>query len=146
LLFLLVLAITVPALIAYLLWGLVLHLAVWLRWCPRGKNVLFVYSDSPLWHDYLARRILPRLAAQAVVLNWSARKEWERRFSLSALAFSYFGGRREFNPLAVVFRPWCRAKTFRFWQPFQDLKHGQSDALEKMEKELFREIDTLHKN
>ena len=145
-LFLLVLAIAVPALIANLLWGLVLHLAVWLRWCPRGKNVLFVYSDSPLWQDYLERRILPRLAAKAMVLNWSARKKWERRFSLPALVFSYFGGRREFNPLAVVFRPWRRAKTFRFWQPFQDLKHGKSDSLEKMEKDLFGEIDSLPKN
>jgi hypothetical protein len=141
--FLLALAFAIPALIAYFLWGLGLHLAVWLRWRPRGKNVLLVYSDSPLWHDYLTRRILPRLAAQAVVLNWSARKEWERRFFLPALVFSYFGGRREFNPLAVVFRPWHWAKTFRFYQPFQDLKHGKGDSLEEIEHNLFREIDSL---
>jgi hypothetical protein len=140
LLFLLLLAIAVLALIPYLLWGLALHLAVWLWWLPRGKNVLLVYSHSLLWQDYLESRILPGLAPQAVILNWSARKKWGRRFSLPVLAFYYFGGRREFNPLAVVFRPRRWAKTFRFWQPFQEFKHGKSTALEKMTAELFKEV------
>lgn len=136
----LLLAVAVPALILYLLWGLALHLAVWLCWLPRGKNVLLVYSQSPLWQDYLEQRVLPHLAGQAVVLNWSERKKWERAFSLPVLVFYYFGGRREFNPLAVVFRPCRWAKTFRFWHPFQELKHGKSEALEKMTAALLEEV------
>jgi hypothetical protein len=118
---------------------LALHLAVWLLWRPRGKNILFVYSHSPLWQDYLESRILPHLEERAIILNWSDRKKWERRFSLPVLALSYFGGQREFNPLAVVFRPFRRAKTFRFWQPFQEFKHGKREALEKMTTELLKE-------
>lgn len=130
----------VLALIPYLLWGLGLHLAVWLRWLPRGKKVLLVYSHSPLWRDYLENRVLPHLAGQAVILNWSERKKWERAFSLPVLAFSYFGGRREFNPLAVVFHPYRWGKTFRFWRPFQELKQGKTETLEKMTAELLEEV------
>jgi hypothetical protein len=137
-LFLLLLALAVPALIAYFLGGLILQLGIWLWWLPRGKNVLLVYSHSLLWQDYLETHILPPLLAQAEVLNWSERKKWERRFSLAVLAFYYFGGRREFNPLAVFFRFGRWAKIFRFWQPFQDFKHGKGEALEKMTADLLR--------
>ena len=50
---------------------------------------------------------------------------------------STFGGWREFNPLAVVFRPFRRTRTFRFWQPFRDFKHGHPEALHRMESEFF---------
>jgi hypothetical protein len=30
-----------------------------------------------------------------------------------------------------------RTKTFRFWQPFRDFKHGRPDALRTMEGEVF---------
>ncbi|RJR34771.1 MAG: hypothetical protein C4567_15330 [Deltaproteobacteria bacterium] len=134
------LAIALLGLTLYFLWGLALHLAVWVSWLPRGKNVLLVYSNSPLWRDYLESRVLPRFESQAVILNWSDRKKWETRFSLPVLIFHYFGGPREFNPLAVVFRPRRWGKTFRFWHPFQDLKHGKPEALEKMTEELLQEV------
>lgn len=139
-LILLLLAVAIPTLIAYLLWGLALHLVVWLSWLPRGKNVLLVYSNSPLWRDYLESRVLPHLVGQAVILNRSERKKWGRRFSLPVLIFYYFGGRREFNPLAVLFHPWRWGKTCRFFQPFQELKHGKPEALEKMTAELLQEV------
>ena len=28
-----------------------LYLLVWSCWCTRGRNVLLVYSESPLWYD-----------------------------------------------------------------------------------------------
>jgi hypothetical protein len=45
--------------------------------------------------------------------------------------------RREFNPLAVVFRPFRPARVFRFWQPFREWNHGKREALERLEYELF---------
>ena len=57
--------------------------------------------------------------------------------SLARAAFYHFGGNRQFNPLAIVFRPFRRPRTFRFWQPFQDFKHGRPAALLKMESEFF---------
>jgi hypothetical protein len=97
--------------------------------------VLFVYSDSPIWRDYIDERILPLHAERALVLNWSERRRW--RPSLSRMTFHHFGGSREFNPLAVVFRPFRRTRTFRFWQPFRDFKHGHPEALHAMERDLF---------
>lgn len=111
-----------------------LHIAIWSWWCLRGRDILFVFSDSPVWHDYIEQHILPRLGERAVVLNWSQRRAW--RFSLARLAFHHFAG-KQFNPLAVVFRPFRRTRTFRFWQPFRDFKHGDSEALHRMESEFF---------
>ena len=132
-----------PLLLAYvaiwlvcsLIWSAFLHLFIWVWWCPRGRDVLFVYSDSPVWHDYIEAQILPRLSERAVILNWSQRLHWP--ISLARLAFYHFGGDRHFNPLAVVFRPFRPTRKFRFYRPFRDFKHGRAEALVKMESELF---------
>ena len=117
-----------------LLW-LCLHLVIWLCWNTRGRDVLFVYSDSPVWHAYIEQRFLPHLGRRAVVLNWSERSRWD--ISLGTLAFRFFGGRREFNPLAVVFRPFRWTRTFRFWAAFRDLKHGRPELLQTVERRFF---------
>lgn len=132
----------VPLLIVSLLYVLVLtlclHLVIWCCWCVRGRDILVVYSDSPTWQDYFEQNILPLLGERAVVLNWSRRREW--RFSLATIAARHFGGRREFNPLAVVFRPFRLTRTFRFWKPFKDDKHGRPEALQRMEGEFLELI------
>jgi hypothetical protein len=133
----------VVGLVAMLAFGLAsvcLHVTVWTWWCVRGRDVLFVYSDSPIWHDYIEQHILPYLGERAVVLNWSQRKRW--RFSIARLAFHHFGGYRQFNPLAVVFRPFRRSRVFRFWEPFKEFKHGRPAALRKVVGELFSLIGT----
>ena len=84
-------------------YALLLHILLWLLWSPAGKRVLFVYSNSPVWQSYIENNILPRLPHGSVVLNWSERRRW-RWWSLSAAVFHFFGGSREFNPLAVVVR------------------------------------------
>jgi hypothetical protein len=131
------------AAILYALSGLVLYVSIWLGWCLRGRHVLFVYSDSPIWREYVEKEILPRLEGQAVVLNWSERKRWN--ISLAVLAFRRFGGWRAFNPIAVVFEPFHRAKVFRFFEPFQDLKHGKPSKLERMRTEFLEAVDVLAK-
>src|SRR5437016_10637014 len=120
------------AIVAYLVYRLSILVAVWLLWCTRGKSILFVYSDSPIWKEYVADHFLPRLTNHAVVLNWSERRQWRKRFSLPVMAFRAIGGFREFNPMAVVFRPLRFSKVFRFWKPFKDFKHGNEEPLEKM--------------
>jgi hypothetical protein len=52
------------------------------------------------------------------------------------LNFNYFGGKRDFNPLAVVFRPFRRAKVFRFWDAFKNYKHGKEHSLEEIKEKL----------
>lgn len=132
---LLIALVLVPALVAFLIalmfapaYWLLLRLAIWLWWCPRGKNILFVYSDSPIWHDHLEREVLPHIKRQAVVLNWSERKRW--RVSLASLAFRHFGGDREYNPMGVVFYPFGETRVFRFWNAYRRFKHGKADAID----------------
>jgi hypothetical protein len=104
---LLMLAILVP--LSYLL----IYLSIWLFWLSLGKDILFVYSDSPIWRDYMLSEMLPLVESRAVVLNWSERGTWKRRL-LRVLAFRYFSGHKAFNPLIVVFRPFRLAQKFRF--------------------------------
>ena len=137
-------AVAIVAVLVYAIFTVCLHLAIWTWWCPRGRDVLFVYSDGPIWREYIDDRIIPRLCTRAVVLNWSQRKQW--RPSLARVAFHHFGGSREFNPLAVVFRPFRRTRTFRFWQPFRDLTHGRPAALHAMEREFFGSIGIRRPN
>jgi hypothetical protein len=137
-----ILLLVVGILALFVLTSICLHILIWTFWCVRGRDVLFVYSDSPIWHDYIQERLLPPIRHRAVVLNWSQRKRW--RISLARAAFHHFGGYREFNPLAVVFRPFRRTRKFRFWQPFRDFKHGRPQALQEMEKDLFELIRVPH--
>jgi hypothetical protein len=130
-----ILVFAVFVLVLFLVTHICIHLLIWSCWCARGRDILFVYSDSPIWHDYIEEHILPFLGARAVVLNWSHRKKW--RFSLARMAFHHFGGYREFNPLGVVFRPLRRTRKFRFWQAFRDYKHGHPEQVQKMEREFF---------
>lgn len=129
-----------PLLIAtYFAYASVLQIVIWVWWCTRGVNVLLVYSDSPNWHDYIEANILPRLPASSVVINWSDRRNW-KWWSLPAMAARFFGGTREFNPMIVIFRPLHWAKTYRFWKPFKDHKHGKTEPLHALETKLFNDL------
>jgi hypothetical protein len=46
-----------------LYWGhrLFLYLRVWCLWLPKGKDALVVYSDSPVWRDYMMQEVIPLL-------------------------------------------------------------------------------------
>jgi hypothetical protein len=116
-----------------LLWGAFLYLAIWLTWARR--RVLFVYSNSSIWKEYMEREILPYIQDRAVILNWSERRNW--RPSLAVLAFRYFGGYRNFNPIGMVFRPFRFVKTYRFFEAFKSFKHGDPRKVEEIKKELF---------
>jgi hypothetical protein len=140
-LFIVVLPLLILALTLHLLASLFLYIAVWCCWCVRGRYVLFVYSDSPIWHDYVEEHMLPRLGERAVVLNWSQRSRW--RNTLAVFVFRYFGGYRAFNPMAVVFRPYRLAQRFRFYEPFREFKHGNTDAVATMERKLYELVDEI---
>ena len=71
---------------------IMLYALVWLWWIGRARRrVLFVYSDSPNWKEYLEANILPKLPANTVVLNWSNRAQWPK-FSLPVRLFRCFRG------------------------------------------------------
>ena len=122
---------------AYVVASVGIYLAVWLLWLPRSKDILFVYSDSPIWHDYIEQHILPVIRERAIILNWSQRSTRLWRRSLAVAAFKHFGGYRDFNPMGIVFRPFHFAKVFRFHPTFRDYKHGKPEKLLAMQKEFF---------
>ncbi len=131
----LIIPLALLGLILFYLHRLALYILVWLLWLPRGRDVLFVYSDSPIWHDYMAEQVLPLVSKRAAVLNWSERKSWSR-WSFAAHVFHAFGGSRDFNPLVVKFALLRRARYFRFLPAFKDWKHGDTTSVEQLRQEL----------
>ena len=128
--------ILILALFLYLLWGAFLYLAIWLTWT--NWRVLFVYSESPIWKEYIEREILPYLQDRAVILNWSERRNWKN--SLAVLAFRYFGGYRNFNPIGMVFRPFHFVKIYRFFEAFKEFKHGNTKKVERIKEKFFENL------
>jgi hypothetical protein len=126
---------------AYFVMTGLLYVAVWSFWNIRGIRLLYVYSNSPHWKEYIETTILPRLPKPRIVLNWSERRFW-KRFTLASMTFRHFGGYREFNPLAIIFHPFRRAKVFRFFEAFKDKKHGKVETLLKMETDFFNALKT----
>src|ERR1035438_1196529 len=135
----LVLPLALFAVANHVLYRTLLYLLVWALWLPKGKDILFVYSDSPIWHEYMAEQVLPLLERRSVVLNWSERKKWSR-WSLGAAVFHHFGGAGDFNPLVVLFRPLRSARVFRFWSAFKDWKRGYKEPVERLRQELFANL------
>lgn len=102
----------------------------------QGRRLMLVYSDSPVWKEYVEANWLPRVADVAVLLNWSARKRWPSEHPFEARVFRRWAGRREFNPLAIAFMPDGQVEVVRFWRAFRDFKHGKAARLRAAEKRL----------
>jgi hypothetical protein len=129
----------------FLIPGFVLE--IWLRFKFRqmalhdGKFILLVYSDSPIWKDYFEQGILPRVQDHTVILNWSERRQW-KNWSWGVQAFRHWGGRKDFNPMAIVFCNLRTIRIFRFYKAFQDHKRGNTAALQKVEGEFLGLVAT----
>jgi hypothetical protein len=136
-------ALLLPIILPLLIVGLVLHflnniviyLLVWVWWLPKGKDVLYVSSDSPIWKEYMETEVFPLVAERAIVLSWSARSKWPK-WSFAVRVFHTFGRGRDFNPMVVLFRPFRRAKIFRFLPAFEERKHGNSASVEQLRRDL----------
>jgi hypothetical protein len=116
---------------------LVVILLVWVLWLPAGKDVLFVYSESPNWEEYLQSKVIPKVEHRAHLLNWSERKKWRVWKSMPVLVFHLFAGQRNMNPMALCFRFARWPKAFRFLQPLEDFKHGDDGALLRMLEDFY---------
>ena len=135
----LLLPLLVVLVVSWLAGALALHLLTLIVWLPAGRRVLFVYSNSPTWKRHIEAEVLPRLPSTAAVLNWSERSQWPR-WSLSVWLFRFYAGSREYNPLAIVIRPWRGPKLFRFWRAFRDSKHGKVEPLRALEASFFQSM------
>ena len=118
---------------------LTLNALVRVWWLPRGKDILLVYSDSPIWREYMTNQILPLVQSRAETLNWSERKRWPR-WSVAVLVFRSYSGGRDFNPMVILFPPLGKARFFRFLPAFQEWKHGNPGPLEQMRQDLISRL------
>jgi len=118
-LFVVLLPLVLVVMIFRCLYSIALYLLVWSCWGTRGRDVLFVYSDSPQWHEYIEAEILPRIQHRAILLNWSERRTWKNNWTLAPMLFRHFGGYREFNPIGFQFRPLFPHNTYRFHEPLK---------------------------
>ncbi len=120
-----------------------LKVRFWVRHGRKGKVILFVYSDSSNWKDHIEEKILPRLEACSVILNWSKRREWESSMQFEARLFNQWAGTGEFTPTAILFPLLGKVKVFRLWQPSQNPKHGKYKVSKEAEQSLFAAVKHL---
>ncbi len=107
----------------------------------QGKKAVLVYSDSPHWKDYIEANMLPRISDRVVTLNWSLRSEWNTKKSLEVEMFEHWGGRQDYNPMAIVVPRRGKVRLVRFWHAFREAKHGREANLRKLQEELFHELE-----
>jgi hypothetical protein len=83
--------------------------------------------------------IFPLVAERAVVLSWSARSKWPK-WSFAVRVFHTFGGRRDFNPMILLFRPFRGARICRFLPALQERNHGNSASVEQLRRDLMEAL------
>ena len=132
-----ILPLLIVGLFLHFLNNIVIYLFVWVWWLPKGKDVLYVSSESPIWKEYMETEVFPLVAERAIVLSWSARSKWPK-WSFAVRVFRTFGRGRDFNPMVVLFRPFRRARIFRFLPAFQEQKHGNSASVEQLRRDLIQ--------
>jgi hypothetical protein len=134
-----ILPIAIVVLTLHVLNTIAVYVLVWVWWLPKGKNLLYVSSDSPIWKEYMEIEILPLVAGRAIVLNWSERSKWPW-WSFAVRVFRTFGHGRDFNPMVILFDPFHRARIFRFFPAFKEFKHGNPASVEQLRQELIQAL------
>ena len=114
-----------------------LKVRFWIRYGRKGKFILFVYSESSNWKDYVETKILPRIENHSIILNWSKRREWEPRMSFETKLFNHWAGSGEFTPTAIVLPLVGKVKVIRLWQISQHAKPRKDGASKEAEEALF---------
>ena len=120
-----------------------LKVRFWIRHGRKGKFILFVYSDSSNWKEYVEAKLLPRIEVHAVVLNWSKRREWETRMRFEKKLFDQWAGSGEFTPTAIVLPVFGKVRVFRLWPSPQHLKQRKESVSKEAEQALLKTLKEL---
>lgn len=114
---------------------LLLYVAVWLGWCWRGTRVFVVYPRNTPAQDRFEKELLPSLPGSAIVVDPADRQRWNG-FSLTSQVFNNFLGNFEPTPAVIVFRPFQRARVYRFHAAYELYGQGDPGAAQALESEL----------
>ena len=117
------------------MWELYLKIKIELRW-PSNKFILFTYSESENWAQYIEENILPKISEHAVIINRTKQQDWKKEYGLERRALDSIAG-HGINPVALIFRNGYRTKTIAFYEAFRDMKHGKESAINQKCQELF---------
>ena len=134
-----ILPLAIVGLVLHFLNKVVVYLLVWVWWLPKGKDALYVSSDSPIWKEYMETEVFTLVTERAIVLSWTARSKWPK-WSFAVRVFRTFGRGRDFNPMVILFRPLHRASIFRFLPAFQERKHGDNASIEELRRDLMQAL------
>ncbi len=126
------------AIVVAVLWDLsrrwyLRHLARRFQRVHGGKDLLVVYTDSPHWKDHVESQWVVRWPNRIVTLNRS--RPWSRK-QPEAVLWLAVAGIREHTPLAVVILRRGKLRVIRFFEAFQESKHGRRARLQAAEQEL----------
>jgi len=127
----------VPRIVWEIIKDINLRFKFWNMAVRQGRFILFVYSNSPNWKSHIEENILPQIRDRAVILNRSERNQWDNT-SWAVQAFQHWGGRENFNPLAVIFCNLINVRVIRFYNAFHDLEKGEPSSLQKAQAQLFK--------
>lgn len=139
LLFLVVILFIIPLLLIYKFNDLIARVKFGLFKIEQKKNIIFVYSNSPHWKTYIEENYFPLINGRAEILNWSERAAWNENY-WPVKAVKHWGGNRDFNPLAIVYKNFFQVKVIRFYSAFNDCKFGKTELLREAEEKFFKAI------
>ncbi len=115
----------------------------WLRHGRKGKPILFVYSDSSNWKEYVEKKVLPRIGDHSVVLNWSRRREWASEMAFEAKVFDQWAGNKEFSPTALIFSSIGKVKVVRLGQTIEPSGRRREKAARESEQAFLSAIQSM---
>jgi hypothetical protein len=107
-----------------------------LKW-PKGKYILFTYSESENWSHYIEGSILPEIEEYSFIINRSKDQHWKSEFKLERRAIELWAN-LNVNPIAIVFESSKKVKVIPFYEAFRDLKHGKQETINAKCQELFQ--------
>jgi hypothetical protein len=106
---------------------------------PPNKFVLLAYTQSAVWAPFIEQSLLPQLGDVVVAIDRS-KENWKRSNPIEAGAVSFWGGLRAHNPIAIVICDGWRVRVFRFYEAFQQFKHGRPHDLERVVSEFLSHV------
>lgn len=117
------------------------------EWFPKGTYIFFLYSNSKRWKEYFEKEIVSKIQDKASIWNWSTRqKDGWNKDSIEAKILQLYRPFGYFYPLAIVFLPSGRIKTFQFYASYMNMIKLRKSDYKKLEKEFLELADSLKKS
>jgi hypothetical protein len=133
----------IPILIYLLILEIIFRIIFRIRIIINGKRIIFVTSNSPIWHDYLKNKWVKRITKYAYILNWSERTQWNNS-QWEVRMFHHWGGDRDMVPIIIVYINFFHIQKYRLYNPFIEYKNGKDKTLFTIESNIEKTFDSIN--